>query len=549
MSDTPPDSKPILRGRLEQVVRNAIAGWAMDPAAPGAPVTLELLIDGIGEGRLAARMYRADLEKAGIGEGRHGFQITIPGGLSPARAHEIRVRHAEDGRELLGSPFILAAETGAADARLTAAAIPTDPAEREALIATLAEQAAALLLADGSAMPDPPATRLARISHAAMPPPPPDDRPVALFIDEGIPAANRDADSSRALTHLLALQRLGFRVHVVATAELIHAGAATRALEAQGITCWHAPWIGSVEEVLRRLGPSLRLAYLHRFAVMQRYGALVRHWCPGARLVYDVADLHYLRAARRIAIEAGLPAGAPAGAHATAGLRAAELMAALGADAVITHSSYEAALLRRDVPDAEIHLIAREIPPRPVTTPIAARRGVAFIGSYGHAPNVDAAHVLLEQIMPLVWAENPTIPCLIAGSDMPVSLREAVARVPDGRAEALGWVASLDELFARVRITAAPLRYGAGLKGKVLDSLAAGLPCVCSPMAVEGMDLPAALDPLIGTTNIELAAAILGLHADDAAYATLADIGLNWVASTLSRPRIDALFRQAVMPA
>ena len=60
------------------------------------------------------------------------------------------------------------------------------------------------------------------------------------------------------------------------------------------------------------------------------------------------------------------------------------------------------------------------------------------------------------------------IPCLIAGSDMPTSLREAVARVPEGRAEALGWVASLDELFARVRLTAAPLRYGAGLKGKVL---------------------------------------------------------------------------------
>ena len=549
MSDTPPDSKPILRGRLEHVVRNAIAGWAMDPAAPGAPVTLEVLIDGVCEGQLAARMYRADLEKAGIGEGRHGFQITIPGGLSPARDHEIRVRHAEDGRELLGSPFKLVAEAGLTEAGLAEAAIPTDPAERETLIAALAEQAAALLLAEGSAMPEPPATRLARISLAAMPAPHSDDRPVALFIDEGIPAANRDAGSSRALTHVLALQRLGFRVHVVATAELIHAGAATRALEAQGITCWHAPWVGSVEEVLRRLGPSLRLAYLHRFAVMQRYGALVRHWCPGARLVYDVADLHYLRAARRVAIDSGLPLDAPAGAEAAAGLRAAELMATLAADAVITHSSHEAALLRRDVPDAEIHLVASEIPLRPVTTPIAARRGVAFIGSYGHAPNVDAAHVLLEQVMPLVWAENPAIPCLIAGSDMPASLREAVARVPGGRAEALGWVASLDELFARVRLTAAPLRYGAGLQGKVLDSLAAGLPCVCSPMAVEGMDLPAALDPLIGTTNLELAAAILGLHADDAAYAALAAIGLDWVANTLSRPRIDALFRQAVMPA
>ncbi len=77
-----------------------------------------------------------------------------------------------------------------------------------------------------------------------------------------------------------------------------------------GVTCWHAPWVASVEEVLRRLGEGLDVAYLHRYGVVQRYGALVRRWCPRARLLYCVADLHYLRESRRQAVQAGIPVDA-----------------------------------------------------------------------------------------------------------------------------------------------------------------------------------------------------------------------------------------------
>ena len=105
MTDAPP---PPLRGRLEQVTRTLIAGWAMDPAAPGAPVTLELLIDDAAEGTLPARLYREDLEKAGIGDGNHDAgdarcddRIGAGRGLSMMRARFER----DIGR---GSPRLLA---------------------------------------------------------------------------------------------------------------------------------------------------------------------------------------------------------------------------------------------------------------------------------------------------------------------------------------------------------------------------------------------------------------------------------------------------------
>ena len=90
---------------------------------------------------------------------------------------------------------------------------------------------------------------------------------------------------------------------------------------------------------------------------------------------------------------------------------------------------------------------------------------------------------------------------------------------------------------------AAPLRFGAGLKGKVLDSLAAGIPCLCSAMAAEGMDLPATLAALATPTPEEMAAAILRLYDDEAACAALSRAGLDWIEDRFSAARIQAAMR------
>ncbi len=193
-----------------------------------------------------------------------------------------------------------------------------------------------------------------------------------------------------------------------------------------------------------------------------------------------------------------------------------------------------------------MHLIAWDVPRRRVATPFAARAGVGFIGSYGHAPNLDAAHMLIEGIMPLVWARDPDIPCFLAGSHLPASLRAPAARAPAGKAVVLGQIEDARELWERVRLSAAPLRFGAGLKGKVLDSLAAGIPCVCSPMAAEGMDLPDTLAATICTTPSAMAECILALHGDEAANAGLAEAGLAWVEDALSAARLDAALAAAI---
>ena len=545
-------AKPPLQGALGVFTPTLIKGWVRDPTTPDDAVELELLIDDVTVGQFSANVFRADVMQAMGGHGRYGFEVTVPRGFSRAHDHIVRLRHAVDGRELSGSPRTLPAEPEAQPQGLTALAeaIEAEAAAggpaADAMLGTLAETAVAVLLAQGSAVPTQAAVRLARFSRAALPLPMLNGQKLALVIDEGTPVAERDAGSNAILSHMRALQRLGYAVQFVSGYSVEPMGEQTQALEAIGVTCWTAPWIGSVEEVLRALGPALKLVYLHRFAMVQRYGGLVRLWCPGTRLIYCVADLHHLRAARQLAVEAGGSADAPLWSDSTVGLRIAELTAIEEADVVLTHSRFEADYLRREVPNASVQVVPWDVPVVSFAAPIASRRGVAFVGSYGHPPNVDAAYVLLERVMPLVWAEAPDIPLLLAGSDLPASLRAAADGLPEARVHMLGWVATLGEVFSQVRMTAAPLRYGAGVKGKVLDSLAAGLPCVCSPIAAEGMNLPGTLSPLVGTSEEEIAAIILRLHADDTACIALSAAAQRWVSESFSPMSIDALLAVAV---
>jgi glycosyltransferase involved in cell wall biosynthesis len=317
-----------------------------------------------------------------------------------------------------------------------------------------------------------------------------------------------------------ALQQLGYAVSFVAAQDLTPNELAVADLENAGNACYQAPYYASVEEVLRRQANCFDLIYLHRISSASRYLALARQYCPNARILYSVADLSHVRLARQSAVE-----DRPELLAQSSRLRLEECTAAWSADAVLSHSTYEVGLLRTMVPSANVHLVPWAVPPCPTRVPFAKRQGIAFVGGYGHPPNLDAARFLVEEIMPLVWREYPALECLLVGSDMPAEIMQ-LARpgvVPVGHME------ELSELFDRVRLTVAPLRYGAGIKGKVLASLAAGVPCVMTPVAAEGIDLPATLRDCVRASAVDLAAQIVRLHVDAAACQKVADEGLAFI--------------------
>lgn len=513
------DAEPAaVQAYLDTVSHDTVEGWAWSDGA--APVRLEITDGGQVLARVTANMFRADLRDAGLGDGRCAFRVGRLM-LDPAVPHFLRVRRASDGL-VLGERALAAAPDSAAalasiEARLSALSTTAD---LDGMIRFLDVQAERLRQARA-------AGRITARPTSAW--------PRALFVDDLPPARDRDAGSCAALSHMESLQRLGWDVSFAASKP--HDGTGAAALEAAGVQALLAPAYGSVEAVLRRHAGQFDLIYLHRGSNAAHYMALARDCCPRARVVYSVADLHHVRLERQAAIE-----GRPELARHAARVRVQELLSAAQADAVLTHSSHEAALLRGAVPDANVRVVPWAIGAGTAPAPFAERRGVGMLGHFAHAPNVDAALWLAREVMLLVWQSKPVLPLVLAGSAMP----DVVRGLAGPLVQVLGQVATAGELFGRVRLTVAPLRFGAGVKGKVLDSLAAGVPVAMTPVAAEGAGLPDAVTAFVSGTAAGLAGHILRLHGDAAANGGAADAGLGHIASTCTPAHVDAALHTAV---
>ncbi len=536
-----------LRGNVDTATRERIEGWVQDTDAPTHPVSLLLTVGDVLLARVLANQYRQDLAAAGVGNGRHSFVVRLDARLLPLGRCLVRIRREGDGLELPGSPAVLEQAAGLdATARGTIAALletPCDDAELQARIAFLARQTERLMQRRAehhSQLHERAALRRHRWRWSLTADDPAPDAPPhvprrALVIDETMPVPGRDAGSHAILSHMQSLQRLGYQVTYVPADMAANADPAC--LEAIGVEACHAPWHASVEEVLRREAGGFEVVYLHRVNVAAAYTPLVRRTMPRAYLLYSVADLHHLRLERQAVAVDQVELRTLAGR-----VKAQELFAAWSADAVVTHSSHEAGLLRRHLPPDRVHVLPWVVPAQPVTEPFQARRGIAFLGGYAHLPNVDAAIWLVETIMPLVWQHDSGIECLLIGSAMP----EAVRRLERPGIRPVGHVPDLGAVFGTIRLTVAPLTYGAGAKGKVLDSYAAGLPCVATRVAAEGLDLPDALAAWTADDPAALAGMIAHLHADAAANQACSEAALRYVAEALSEARVDALMRRAL---
>ena len=532
-----------LEGYFDDASPTLINGWAFDPHQPHAPVWLEVLVNDGVIGRVLADKYRPDLAKSHTGDGHHGFALWLQQGLSPLTRHVIRVRRVADGSELPGSPRVFEARalpevlrSGELVPILRAAAVGADDDGLDELLHSLrrgiseVRQICAERRADDLEIAAPP-----RLLHRGQGEPIKQRR--ALIVDDRMPDGARDAGSNAVLGHMRALMALGYRVEFVPARQ-----SRDDAVPADGdlakVHWYRAPAVTSVEDVLRQNANRYEVIYLHRVSNASAYAGLARQWCPQAHLVYSVADLHHLRLARQAQVH-DLPrllARAEV-------VKQTELLAMRSVDAVITHSGAEAEYLAAAAPGVRVHVVPWPVTAAACNTSFASRTGLAFIGSVGHEPNLDAVVWLLEEIMPRVWRRDPSITCRIVGAGWP----DVLSGHLDRRVQVVGAVAELATLFDQVRLTVAPLRFGAGIKGKVLDSFAAGVPCVMTPIAAEGLALSPSLQALIGQSPDQLANLIWRLHKDVELNAKSAAAGLDLIAREFSTKQVRQSLQAALI--
>lgn len=247
----------------------------------------------------------------------------------------------------------------------------------------------------------------------------------------------------------------------------------------------------SFDSFIHDLQPDLVM--FDRFMMEEQFGWRVEKQCPRAIRVLDTEDLSCLRYARHQAcrqsgqVQLDVPSELLFSEHAQR-----EIAAILRSDLTLIISGAEVDLLRSTF-KIDPNLLLESPFMRPPITDEQQQQLPAFdqrehfimIGNFRHAPNWDAVLWLKQSIWPLIRARLPEAELHIYGAYPPPKATQL--HNPKQGFLIKGWAESADQVMQRARVNLAPLRFGAGLKGKLVDALACGTPSVTTSVGMEGM--------------------------------------------------------------
>ncbi len=162
--------------------------------------------------------------------------------------------------------------------------------------------------------------------------------------------------------------------------------------------------------------------------------------------------------------------------------------------------------------------------------PFAERRGLLFIGNLAHRPNLDAVHFLMREIDPFLCESLPDAKIFLVGD---YATPEVQAYAND-RVKVMGYVPDIEPLLQNCRVFVAPIRFGAGTKGKVGEAMSYGLPVVTTSIGAEGFKLENEVNAMIADTPESFAAAVVRLYSDEGLWETLSRNSRRHVAENFS---------------
>ncbi len=192
-------------------------------------------------------------------------------------------------------------------------------------------------------------------------------------------------------------------------------------------------------------------------------------------------------------------------------------------DATLVVSTVEKDVLAEDAPGEKVHVLSNihQVPGR--DKDFADRKDIYFVGGYQHPPNIDAACWFVNDIWPLIHRQLPDLRFHLIGSKAP----EKVRALNGNGVVFHGFVESLDPFLSGCRLAMAPLRYGAGVKGKVNMSMAHGQPVVATPAAVEGMFAEHERELLVAEDAESFAREVVRLYQDEDLWNHLSDASVQ----------------------
>lgn len=357
-----------------------------------------------------------------------------------------------------------------------------------------------------------------------------------LVIDHHLPYYDQDSGSLRMFQILKILCQLGHRVTFIPD-NLAATAPYAAELQKYGIQVIYHPYVRKVRDYLATHGSTFDAVVLSRCDFARKHIADVRLHAPQSRVIFDTVDLHYLRERG----EAELT-GDPEARHKTQEREKLEHDLIGQADETWVVSPVEQKLLQETWPAKSIQLVSNIVDIRNSGKPFAFRRDYLFIGGFQHRPNIDAVLFFAQEIFPLVSSRLREARFYIIGGKPPPE----IASLASESIVVAGLQRDVAPFFDSVRISVAPLRFGAGVKGKINQSLAFGVPVVATSLAVEGMGLVDREDVLVADEPEAFAQAMIELYESEELWRRLSENGLRKTRELYSvdaaRKRLQFLF-------
>ncbi len=349
---------------------------------------------------------------------------------------------------------------------------------------------------------------------------PPEKR--ALVVDRWVPAYDKDSGSLRMFSLLVILLDLGYRVTFLPD-DLQRTSPYTEELERKGVEVLSGAI--DIEHYLKSVGPRFSLVVMSRPEQTAKYIALMRAYAVNSTVVYDTVDLHWVRFERAASMTGNRDFLRQAKDY-----KKLELFNAACADIVFTVTEDEKRVLLSEIPSARVEVVPNIHEPQGTKNSFGARSGVMFIGGFLHQPNEDAVFFFVREIFPRIKASIPDMKFFVVGSDPSPPLRA----LNSADIVVTGYVKDVTSYFANCRVFVSPLRYGAGMKGKIGQSMAYGLPVVTTHIGAEGMELVNGENAIIADDVEAFAAAVVKLYTDEPLWQKISARALDHIASRFS---------------
>jgi glycosyltransferase involved in cell wall biosynthesis len=315
-------------------------------------------------------------------------------------------------------------------------------------------------------------------------------------------------------------------------------------LQALGVEVLFHPHVQSINDHLKKSGHLYDSIILSRAYVAECFIDAVVEYAPRSTLLFDTVDLHFLREMRQAEVEQD-----DGKMKAALKQRDLELNLVEQSDITLVVSGAEVGLLR----EAYLEQYPGESPPRiEVLSNIHhahgcdksfhERKDILFIGGYNHPPNVDAVMYFVGEVFPLLRERLPDIRFLIIGSHPP----ESFAKFDGDGIEVVGYVDDVKPYFENIKLSVAPLRYGAGVKGKINSSMSYGVPVVSTSIGVEGMWLNED-EVMVADDPEAFVEAIASVYTDEELWRRLSLGGLSNIERNFSYARAEQALKEVCL--